>query len=343
MKFYGIAFAVVPKKGNPHIYSVTCTPIVMDQANQRSFQILHDLTYTADFDSMNVASTAEAFTSMVRTIETVTKMQEKSCRAARIAYRPVALTIGEHSQHKVKLHSIYTLLFGEKNPIQFAWRDEDPQVLDKQLSAHKEYLESPIPYTFKEACKKAPSLIKKCTFRLGGYVPPSNLDDPALRTPNELDAELKILKPLFERGDPAARNRLIEIATEEGKKFAKEAPWGNALNMSTPRGYASNLQLQEELPRFAFYHWDQAFGDAFQEAYSREHWRKGYLSVKLPLDPLNPFFTDVVADRIRSQFQIVEGTRKPEEYHDHNMLLEKAITPISRFALPGGTSTQSFP
>jgi hypothetical protein len=104
---------------------------------------------------------------------------------------------------------------------------------------------------------------------------------------------------------------------------------GNALNVAAPRNYASDQNLQEQLPRFGFYHWDVAFHDAFQEAYSQTHWRKGYLSVKLPLDPLNPFFTDVAADMIRSQFQIVEGQRTPEEYEDHNNLLQKVITPIS--------------
>ncbi len=346
MKLYGVAVAVVPKQDNPNSYNVICTPIAMDQANQRNFHILENLKYKADFDSMDLASTAEAFAKMVQMINAVTKMQEKSCKAAGVEYRPTALVIGEHSQQKVKLDGIYTLLFGEKNPIQFSWIKEDrKQTVDEDYhvrrSVRDAYLaKNAIPYTFKEACKKVHSLVKKCAFRMGGFVPPSNLDDPELNTPNKLDAELKRLKPLFEQGDTDACNRLIQIAAEEGKKFAEKAWMGNALYLSKPRNYATDPKLQEQLPRFGFYHWDETFSYAFHEAYAQHHWDRGHISVKLPLDSVNPFFTDVVADGIRTQFEIVEGKRKPDEYErGHDELLEEAIAPMANIGSRNATSS----
>lgn len=337
MELYGVAVAVVPKKYNPHSCSLICTPIVMDQANQRDFKIIEDLEYKADFDSMNVVSNAQAFTKMVQTIDAVTKMQEKSCKLAGVGYRPAALVIGDHSQQKFQLEGVYTLLFGEKNPVQFSGKDEDEKrAIQEEVYTHgmvrNTYLEkNEIPHTFIEACRRFPSLVAKCAFRMGRFVPPKNLDNPALSTPNELDAELKKLKPLFEKGDVDARNRLIQVASEEGRRFAEEDWMGIALDLPKPRNYATDPQLQEQLPRFGFYHWDKAFSDAFHAAYSQKHWTKGYISVKLPLDPQNPFFTDVVADGIRTQFQIVEGMRKLDEYEDgHDKLLEEAIGPMAR-------------
>lgn len=335
MNYYGVTFAVIPKKDNPDSYSVICTPIVMDQADQSRFHVLEDLKYTQDFNSLDMKSTVQAFIKMVNTIDSVISLQERSCKEACIDYAPIALKIGQHSQHQVQQDGIYTLLFGKVLESRNSFVDNDKQKatqqeIDKYQPIREAYLakNKKMPFLFKEASKKLPAMIKKCVFFLGNYKPNSKADDPALLTPNALDEELNILKPLFEQGDADAFKRIKEIAAEMGEKHYKMSRFMPLLSMPAPRDYASNPELQEKLPRFSFFYWDPAFKDAFMEAYSKGHWRNGYHSLKLPLDPPHPFFTDPLADMIRTQFQIIEGKRDPQHVWHHNSLLEMTIAAI---------------
>ena len=141
---------------------------------------------------------------------------------------------------------------------------------------------------------------------------------------NALDKRLIDLKKSFDDGDKDAYVELTQLARKQGSETAILWQKNNLLEngFAIPRPWPENAdndqELREKYPRFSFYDWDPAFRRAFFDGYNEI--ARQYIpynrTLKLPLDPKSPFFTDPCAWMVRDQLEIAEGKREPYLFED---------------------------
>lgn len=155
MELFGIAIAVVPKKGAGYSRRLVCTPLAVSSDNIYTTGVLKDLAFTHDFSSVN--ELAACLSRLVETGEKVAKMQEDACDHAKIERRPLSLIIGQDSRNPAGLDTIYRGLFGadfSTHPdMAFTHSLEDIREREK----------------FVDASQRMAKLIKKCALKKGDF------------------------------------------------------------------------------------------------------------------------------------------------------------------------------
>ena len=205
------------------------------------------------------------------------------------------------------------------------------------LSEYKDF-----PCEFAMACQRLPKLLRQCTFYRGNFTLYGDYSakSKALR-PNAIDAELIHLKPSFDSGDLDAFNRIKKIAQDAGVEIGKSRNAEKYFAVAAPIGYAKNKRMQKRMPRYSFYHWHDPndkerfpFKEAFHDGFKKTYKGRYTIKFKFPLDPPSPPFTNPVALMIQDQFQILRGTREPNNIREWPELKQQLSNTASNILTP---------
>lgn len=304
MKLYGISSALVPDKDNPEIMTFTCTPISVRDGDPEHFEVVSGLEFTARLNSNNPEELQACFVRYVDTLERLTSLQEHSLKLHHLPYRPVMLEIGQDSRSPLDIDDLSARIFG----LPFA----DPEtsaspvpVKHSTLAQAKQYLHS---------CRRLRDLLGKCHLQLGSYTIGEDevadiIEDAAQ------SMELLVYQHIKNEYPHAAApyEYMKELAYKRGRKYGQmvtEVP--ETFSEAPLQILKKDPKLKEKYPIYYFYDWDEDFRKEFKRGFHETYIGPHNRNFKLACDTRNPPFSDPCADRIRDQFEIVNGRRSED-------------------------------
>ena len=356
MDLYGVAIAALPEKNRNHVITLTCTPIAVSSERPEIFQILKDLAFTKTFDTGKPQEVIDVFEQTANTIDTVVGLQHKSLHADGKEYRPVSLEVGIKYAAPINIELLFANLFGKElidsrhqlKPEQYVnfWNKRGEQLSDEVVTQYAQSYDKPVQDALKRhrqngprfsnikkdsrmrrACGKLAKCLDQCSLQFARFNISTFSEENTMPEQHDLEQRLIELKKSFDDGDESARIELIQIAKQRGIDEAIGVRENNLLSngFGFPRPWPENAdddqELREKHPQFSFYDWHPAFRRAFFDGYneiSRQHIPYNR-TLKLPLDPKSPFFTDPCAWMVRDQLEIAEGKREPHLFEDQRM------------------------
>ena len=113
MELYGVAVAIVPTKSDPHVLELTCNPIAVSDTQLDTFRVLDHLAFKTIFDSQDTAAIQKTLIKTVNVVDQIVALQKLSLPHG-MAYRPVALELGQASATPIAFNALAVQLFGER-------------------------------------------------------------------------------------------------------------------------------------------------------------------------------------------------------------------------------------